>query len=245
MKRILIIGATSAIASATSRIWASQGEQFYLVGRNETRLTAIADELRELGANEVVIHATDLADIHHHEQVIASAFTAFKEFDIALVAHGALADQMATERNFSLALEQLTINAISSMSLITYIAQHFEHQQYGTIAAISSVAGDRGRQSNYIYGTAKGALNIFLEGLRHRLHKHNITVLTIKPGLVDTPMTKDFQKGLLWAKDHSVAKDIVKGIRKRKNEIYTPWFWKFIMLIITHLPRSIYNRTSL
>lgn len=245
MKRILIIGATSAIASATSRIWASEGEQFYLVGRNESRLSTIRDELQELGANQVTIHVTDLTDLSQHKNVITSAFAAFETFDIALIAHGTLGDQAVAEVDFSLALEQLNINAISSMSLITYIAQHFELQRYGTIAAISSVAGDRGRQSNYIYGTAKGALNIFLEGLRHRLHKHNVNVLTIKPGLVDTPMTKDFQKGPLWAKDHRVAKDIVKGIRKGKDELYSPWFWKFIMLTITHLPRSIYKRTSL
>jgi hypothetical protein len=245
MKNILIIGATSAIASATGRIWASQGESFYLVGRNKTKLSAIRDEFHKLGAHEITTHVSDLADTTQHKNVITQAFTTFDEIDIVLIAYGTLADQRVSEVDFSLAFEQLHTNAISTMSLLTYIAQYFEQQKHGTIAAISSVAGDRGRQSNYVYGTAKGALTIFLEGLRHRLHKCNVNVLTIKPGLVDTPMTKDFQKSFLWTTDHKIAKDIVKGIRKKKAEIYTPWFWKFIMLILTHLPRSIYNRTNL
>ena len=245
MKKILIIGATSAIASATARIWASEGHSFYLVGRNELRLSAIGDELRKLGAAQVLTHVADLANLNDHDSMITTAFTALGEVDIALVAHGVLGDQKASEINFSLALQEININLLSTMSLITNIANHFQQQEYGTIAAISSVAGDRGRQSNYIYGTAKGSLNIFLEGLRHRLHKHNINVLTIKPGLVDTPMTHEFKKGFLWASDSRIASDIARAVRKRKDEIYTPWFWRFVMFAITLLPRSIYKRTNL
>jgi short-subunit dehydrogenase len=110
---------------------------------------------------------------------------------------------------------------------------------------ISSVAGDRGRQSNYIYGSAKGALNIYLQGLRNRLHKANVQVLTIKPGFVDTPMTHEFKKGLLWVKPQTIAKDIVKGITHRRHEIYTPGFWRFIMLIIKLIPECLFKRLKL
>jgi len=245
MKRVLIIGATSAIASATARLWALQGASFFLVGRMDSSLEKLKSELQTLGAADVQKAELDLTELDQHEALITKIFEIFSPLDVVLIAHGALGDQQASEMDFSLALSQLNINAISVMSLATYIAQHLSKQGYGTLAAISSVAGDRGRKSNYVYGTAKGALNIFLEGLRHRLHSSNVRVLTIKPGLVDTPMTAHLQKGTLWAAPNTVAKDIIKALERGKDEIYTPWFWKLIMLVIKHLPHFVYKRTNL
>jgi short-subunit dehydrogenase len=118
-------------------------------------------------------------------------------------------------------------------------------QGHGAIAVIGSVAGDRGRASNYVYGTAKAGLAAFTQGLRQRLSKSNVQVLLIKPGFVDTPMTQEFKKGFLWASPDQVAKDICRAVEKRKNVLYTPWFWALIMLIIQHIPESIFKRLKL
>ena len=136
-------------------------------------------------------------------------------------------------------------NALSVISLLTLLANHFEQQRHGCIAVISSVAGDRGRQSNYVYGTAKGALSIFLQGLRNRLHKSGVQVLTVKPGFVDTPMTASLPKGPLWATPEKVAEDIDKAIENKRNVLYTPSFWFLIMAIIKSVPESIFKRLSL
>jgi len=245
MKRVLIIGATSAIATATARLWAQQGASFFLIGRNDAGLEKLKSELQTLGAIEVHKTELDVTALEEHEALITQIFEMFSPLDIALIAHGTLGDQQASEIDFSLALSQLNTNAISVMSLATYIAHHLSKQGYGTLAAISSVAGDRGRKSNYVYGTAKGALNVFFEGLRHRLHGSNVHVLTLKPGLIDTPMTAHLQKGVLWATPNTVAKDIIKAVEKGKDEIYTPWFWKLIMLVIKHLPQFVYKKTNL
>ena len=137
------------------------------------------------------------------------------------------------------------MNLLSALSLLTHIANRFEREGRGTIVVISSVAGDRGRQSNYVYGTAKGALTIFLQGLRHRLHKAGVRVVTIKPGFVDTPMTAGFRKGLLWASPDAVARGIVRALDGRGGEIYLPWFWRYIMWIIKAIPGPIFNRLPL
>jgi short-subunit dehydrogenase len=120
-----------------------------------------------------------------------------------------------------------------------------EAQQQGSIAVISSVAGDRGRASNYLYGSAKAAVSTFLSGMRQRLEKRGVNVLTVKPGFVDTPMTRDFKKSALWAKPEEVARGIVRAIDRRKAVVYLPWFWSIIMLIIKHVPEFMFKRTKL
>jgi len=143
------------------------------------------------------------------------------------------------------ALQELQTNCLSVLSLLTRLANQLEQQGHGCLAVISSVAGDRGRQSNYIYGTAKGALTIFLQGLRNRLGKTGVQVLTIKPGFVDSPMTRDFNKGLLWVKPAKIAEGILKAIDKRKEVVYLPFFWRYIMLIIRLIPEKVFKRLSL
>jgi short-subunit dehydrogenase len=245
MQKILIIGATSAIAEATARIYAQQGDSLYLLGRNRERLAIMVQDLKLRGANEVNFDVFDVNDFDRHKPVLETAAATLGGIDIALLAHGTLPDQKACEQDFQLTLREFKTNAISTISLLTHLANFFERQHKGTIAVISSVAGDRGRQSNYVYGAAKGAVTVFLQGLRNRLYKAGVHVLTIKPGFIDTPMTVDFKKGMLWAKPEQVAKGIEQAIRKRKNSVYLPGFWALFMLVIKHIPEMIFKRLAL
>lgn len=242
MKNILIIGATSALVEATARLWAQEGHHLFLVARDEERIQVIAQDLKVRGAASVHLNVFDVNNFSEHQKLIEQANKALGSIDIAFIGHGSLGDQKRCENDFDSILNQLNTNAISVISLLTHITPYFEAQQSGTIAVISSVAGDRGRQSNYVYGTAKGALSIFLQGLRQRLHPSGINVLTIKPGFVDTPMTREFKKNLLWAKPEIVAKKIHRAVLKRRNVVYAPWFWWGIMAIVCFIPEGIYKR---
>lgn len=244
-KNILIIGATSAIARATARIYAQQGNHLFLVARNELQLERNGADLQVRGAASIHTETLDFNRFDQHQPMIDKAFAALGRIDIVLIAHGTLPDQNECAANVEQTLEELNTNAISVISLLTLLANRMEQQRFGTIAVISSVAGDRGRQSNYVYGAAKGMVTIFMQGLRNRLFKSGVQILTIKPGFVDTPMTKEFKKGLLWASPEVIAKGIIKGINKRKNEVYLPGFWFLIMWIIRSIPESIFKRLSL
>ena len=245
MQKILIIGATSAIAEATARLWAARGEALFLVGRRAERLEAIAADLRVRGAVLVECLAMDACDTPLHAAMLDAAEAAMGGVDVALIAHGSLPDQKACEASVELTLKEIDTNALSVISLATLLAQHFEARGRGVLAVIGSVAGDRGRQSNYVYGAAKGMLGIFLQGLRNRLSKRGVQVLTIKPGFVDTPMTASFSKGALWAKPENVARGIVRAIDHRRDEVYLPGFWRLIMLIVRHVPERLFKRLSL
>jgi decaprenylphospho-beta-D-erythro-pentofuranosid-2-ulose 2-reductase len=245
MRKILIVGATSAIAEATARIWAQRGDHLFLVARDKERLKAIADDLRVRGCKKVETYCMDANDFGAHVPMLEAAERVLNGLDTVLIAHGTLGDQTACERDFNTARQELNTNAISVISLLTYVANRFEAQKHGSIAVISSVAGDRGRQSNYVYGTAKGAVSIFLQGLRNRLHKSGVQVLTIKPGFVDTPMTAEFKKGPLWANPEAIARSIHSAIEKRCDVIYTPWFWLGIMTFINLIPERIFKKLKL
>lgn len=245
MRKVLIIGATSAIAEATAKLFAKQGDRLYLLGRNKERLDTLSQDLTIRGADSVSWGTLDVNQFEDHQSTIDKAHKSLDGIDIAFIAHGTLPEQKQCEQNFELALKELNTNAISVISLASKLANIFESQGQGTIAVISSVAGDRGRQSNYIYGTAKGAVTIYLQGLRNRLFKSGVHVLTVKPGFVDTPMTREFDKGALWVKPDKIAKDIYNGIQKNKNVIYTPKIWFLIMAIIKSIPEFIFKRMSL
>ncbi len=244
-KNILIIGATSAIAEAVARQYADRGNVLYLLARNEQRLTSIAQDLRVRGASDVIVNTLDVDHFSEHQQVIDKVIDRLKTIDIVLLAHGALVDQKILEQDVGATLKNFNTNALSVISLLTLLANQFEIQKQGTIAVISSVAGDRGRQSNYIYGAAKATISVFLQGLRNRLFFANVNVLDIKPGFVDTPMVAHMNKGALWAQPKDVAKDIIKAIDKKKDILYTPFFWRYIMLIIKSIPEFIFKRGKL
>lgn len=244
-KNILIIGATSAIAKATLRIYAEQNHNLYLVARNEEQLKTIAEDAKIRGANQVEFMACDLAELNTHEALMEKVYTSYPTLDIVLIAHGTLPNQQACQENVETALQEININALSTISLLTLLANRFETQKSGSIAVISSVAGDRGRQSNYVYGAAKGMVSTFLQGLRNRLNDSNVQVLDIKPGFVDTPMTAEFKKGALWAQPEQVAQNIIKAINSGRNTLYTPWFWWGIMFIIRNIPEFIFKKLKL
>lgn len=245
MQKILIIGATSAIAEAVAQRFATGGHTLYLLARNLERLQMLSADLKVRGANEVFQGEFDANTLDSHAELLKKVVSEMGGLDTVLIAHGTLGDQKACEADFQKTLVELHTNAISVISLLTHLANHFEQQRHGSIAVIGSVAGDRGRQSNYVYGTAKGALGIFMQGLRNRLHKYGVQVLTIKPGFVDTPMTVAFPKGPLWATPEKVALDIEQALEKKKDVLYTPGFWMLIMLIIKSTPERFFKRLSL
>ena len=245
MKRVLIVGATSAIAEHCARIWAARGDELFLVARNEARLQTIVADLRVRGAAQVTTYCTDLNNIDRHVELLAAADEALNAIDIVLIAHGTLSNQKSCEKSVDETLTEIQTNALSTISLLTLLANRFEAKKDGTICVISSIAGDRGRASNYVYGSAKAMVTGFASGLRQRLHKSNVAVVTIKPGFVDTPMTAAFKKGFLRKKPNAVAAKIVTAIDKKKADVYVPLIWWFIMLLIRILPSQIFKRLLL
>ena len=244
-QRILVIGATSAIAHAVSRRYATAHASIVLIGRRAEALEANAGDLRVRGAADVRTALLDAQDLPRHAEVIATAFAAFGGFDAVLVAWGVLPDQAASERSAEIAVASFDTNARSVIALLTDLANRFESQGQGAIAVLSSPAGDRGRASNYLYGAAKAAVTVFASGLRNRLHTKGVRVLTIEPGFVDTPMTASFTKGPFWARPEEVAEDIVRALERGFGVVYTPWFWRWIMAIIRLVPERIFIRMKL
>ena len=246
MKRILLIGATSAIAIACARLWATKGASFFLVGRDAEKLEAIAGDLTVRGALAVQTYQMDVNDTSEHKVMVAAAVTALGAIDIALIAHGTLPDQAACEAVAELALREFTTNGTSVIALLTELANQFEQQRSGTIGVITSVAGDRGRPSNYVYGSAKAAVSVFCEGLRARLFKAGVALTDIRPGFVATPMTRGLTlPTLLVSQPETVARRIIAGIGRRADVLYAPAFWALIMMIIRNIPRAIFKRMKL
>ncbi|MGO1072243.1 SDR family oxidoreductase [Lysobacter sp. CA199] len=243
MHRVLIIGATSAIAEATARVYAARGAALFLVGRDAERLAAIAADLGVRGAAKTGVHALDVNAYEKHQAMLEAAWSEFGEIDLVVIAHGTLPDQSACEASVELALREFSTNGLSTIALATAIAPRLKRG--ATLAVISSVAGDRGRASNYLYGSAKAAVSTFLSGLRQRHNADGVNVLTIKPGFVDTPMTQSFKKGALWAKPDGIARGIAAAVDKRRAVAYLPWFWWGIMQVIKNIPEFVFRRIKL
>lgn len=245
MQKVLIVGAGSAIATSVARLLADRGAGLCLAGRDTARLGELAASLRTLGASKVHVEALDARDIAAHEALLDRAEQVLGGLDTALIAHGTLPDQKECERSVAATLDALSTNALSVISLCSLLANRFERQRAGTIAVLGSVAGDRGRQSNYVYGTAKGAVAIFLQGLRNRLHESGVRVVTLKLGFVDTPMTAAFRKGPLWATPDGVAARIVRAMDVGVPQAYIPRFWRAVSLLIRLVPEALFKRTKL
>lgn len=245
MKKVIILGATSAIAQATVRLLAARGASLYLVGRNAANLEAVARDATTRGAQKVEFRSLDLNDCEAHASLVERAWQALGGLDGAVLAHGVLGDQEESQRTWAAAEVVLRTNFLSAASLLTELANRFEAQKAGTLVVLSSVAGDRGRQSNYVYGASKGALTVFLQGMRNRLAKSGVAVVTVKPGFVDTPMTAHVPKNKLFASPEQVARGLLKAADQRKNEVYVPGFWALIMLIIRSIPEPVFKRLKL
>ncbi len=176
---------------------------------------------------------------------MSQAVGALGGIDVALVAHGVLGDQTQSERDYAAAEAVLRTNFLSAVSLVTWLANYFEAERRGTIAVISSVAGDRGRRSNYVYGASKGGLNVFLDGVRNRIDRAGVQVLTIKPGFVATPMTAHLRKNALFAQPAEVGRCVLRAIDRGKDVAYAPPFWGLIMLVVRSIPRRIFKKLNL
>lgn len=245
MHNVLIVGATSAIAEATARHFAEAGDRLFLIARREERLRATASDLKVRGGEVAGYQVLDVNELERHGAVLTEAEQSLGGLDIVLLAHGTLPNQSRCQTSPALTAEEFQTNAVSTMALLTRLAERMERKGSGRIAVITSVAADRGRQSNYVYGAAKAAVDTFLEGLRQRLYKAGVGVTTIKPGFVDTPMTADFEKGLLWSQPHEAGKHIHRAILKGADVVYVPPFWRGIMLVIRLMPRRIFKQLSI
>lgn len=246
MKKVAVIGATSAVAQQIALIHAKAEDSLVLVGRNEKALRDTAADLTLRGADECKPITSDLIDFAGHKSLVSKLFAAFDGLDRVYLVHGTLPDQLECESDYEKAKDAFEANCLSQISLLTEISDKMKEQKSGTIAVITSVAGDRGRKSNYVYGAAKGMLSIYLQGLRNALFEHGVHVLDVRPGFIDTPMTAHIEnKGPLWATPQKVASDIAKAATKKKNTLYTPWFWSIIMRIIRSIPEFQFKKMNL
>jgi short-subunit dehydrogenase len=244
-RKILVLGATSGIAEATCRIWASRGASLFLVARNAEKLAAVAADLRTRGASYVDTAVADLDDTDQHPTLLAHAINSLTGLDVAYLAHGILGDQARAEQDFNTAAQILHTNFMAPVSLLTWLANFCVQRHAGTLAVISSVAGDRGRKSNYVYGSSKAGLSAFLGGLRNRVDREGVTVLSIKPGPVKTAMTAGMKGSEKFAEVDSVAKSIVSAIDAKKDNLYVPFQWQPIMFVIRNIPERVFKKLNL
>lgn len=241
---VLILGATSAIARATAVSFASRGASLYLASRDEDELRRISADLRLRFGVEVHFGLFDAEATETHETFFKSIVAVMPNLSGVVLAFGYLGDQVAA-RDFSVGAKVIAINFTGAVSILNICANYFELKKSGFIIGIASVAGDRGRQSNYVYGAAKGALSLYLQGLRNRLYASGVRVITIKPGFVDTAMTYGLPGLFLVASPQSIGERIVGSLSKSTDVAYLPWFWRYIMLIIKHIPEPIFKRMKL
>ena len=241
---VLILGATSAIARATAAAFAARGDTLYLASRDEDELRRIAADLHLRYGVEVRHGSFDAEATGTHEAFFRSVRAAMPDLSGVVLAFGYLGDQQEA-RDFKVAAKVIARNFTGAASILSLCADYFEPLKRGFIIGISSVAGDRGRQSNYVYGAAKGALSLYLQGLRNRLSASGVRVITIKPGFVDTAMTYGLPGLFLVASPQSVGERIVAALGKSADVVYLPWFWRYIMLIIKHIPEPIFKRMKL
>ena len=243
---VVVFGATSTIAEAVLRRYAAAGARLHLVARRADRLEVLRQDLHLRGAAAVTITVADLAAVETHADVLTAVAGAMPRPDVVLLAWGTLTDQRRADGDPAYAAAELTTNFTAPAALVLGLLDRALLPAGTVLAAITSVAGDRGRTSNFVYGAAKGGLQRFLEGLRHRLQADGVAVLDIRPGFVVTPMTAAIaSESKLWAQPETVARDIVRGILTRRAVLYTPWFWRWIMLLIRTLPRPIFHRLEI
>jgi short-subunit dehydrogenase len=245
VKRVLIIGATSAIARVAARRWAGEGARLFLVARSAERLQATANDLCALGAEAVATRVLDAIDYGSHGAMLHDAWNFLDKVEIVMVAYGVLPDQRKCEEHSAEARAAFEVNAVSAIAILTRVAHRMEEAGSGCIAVLTSVAGDRGRASNYVYGSAKSAVSTFLAGLRNRLHPRGVRVLDIRLGLVDTPMTAHLSKNALYVSPEMVGRRIVRVIEGSNGTVYIPGFWRWIMAVVRAIPDVLFRRFPL
>ena len=242
IKKLVIFGAASAIAREIARTAAAEGVELCLVSRQADELALMQRDLSVRGSPQVEIIVADATELSCQQGLLATIFETFPDFDAVLVANGDLTAMPQAEHDFDLLLNSLRINFGAIAVLLLRLAPYFEQRRSGCIAAIGSVAGDRGRRVNYLYAAAKAGLDTFLSGLRGRMAACGVRVVTIKPGFVDTPMTSAIKKGALFASPQGVGRSAWRALRTYNRTVYLPWFWRPIMMIIRALPEAIFQR---
>ena len=247
LKKIVIVGATSAMAEHCARLWVQQSpKKLILAGRDQVKTELVAQDLQVRSPqSEIIVQVIDFHDPSRIrswvEQIVADGV-----LDIVLIAHGSLPDQTVCQQDLRLCKDALTVNGVSPVLFAEAFAGAMQVADKGTLAIIGSVAGDRGRKSNYVYGSAKGLVTRYVQGLQHRLARTNVKVVLIKPGPTDTPMTADLKgQGAKLANVVDIARMIVDGIAQGKPVVYAPGKWALIMMVIRHLPRFVFNRIDI
>lgn len=243
MKCVLILGASSDIAKAAARAYAKQGYTLYLAGRNAETLGAFSKDLTIRHKVNATFVPFDADQVNTHTDFYKRIIPAP---DVVICAFGLLGDQEKAETNWQESNSIIQANYTGAVSILNIVANDMAARKSGTIVGISSVAGDRGRQSNYIYGSAKAGFTAYLSGLRNRLFKSGVHVVTVKPGFVDTKMTNGLKlPAPLTAKPEQVADKILKAVEKKKNVVYVLWMWRWVMLIIKNVPEGIFKKLKL
>ncbi|MDQ7068616.1 MAG: SDR family oxidoreductase [Sulfurimonas sp.] len=243
MSYVLIVGAKSDIAKELARVYAKNGYNLYLGAREASELEAFKTDLEVRSSIKVALIELDITDYDSHQGIYENLDE--KPLGVIVVS-GYMTEQYKAEKEWSETLNTINVNYTGAVSLLNIIANDFEEEKRGFIVGVSSVAGDRGRKTNYIYGSAKAAFSAYLSGLRNRLYESNVSVLTVKPGFVNTKMTEDLAlPERLTAEPIEVAEDIFKAQQAGKNILYTKWIWRYIMLIITNIPEFIFKKLSI
>jgi len=245
VQKAIVFGATSAMAQQTIRLLAAANAELVLVGRDRERLAAVSADALARGAGLVEQLVADLDEASRFEALLASAFGRLGRVDLVLVAQGLLGDMRDCDRDPALAARVLRTNFTAPALLLEQVAARMASQGSGTIVAISSVAGDRGRGSNHVYGAAKGGLAIYLAGLRNRLFSSGVHVVTVKPGFVDSPMTAGVPRNRLFAPPSAVAVAILRAVERRSDVVYVPGFWRAIMWLVRLVPERVFKRMRL
>lgn len=242
---VLILGASSSIARAAAHAFAAKGHALYLAGRDVLDLERLAADIKVRFQVDVCFGYFAAEEFDTHEAFVQKVIEEMQGLEGVLAAFGECKDHKKALTDFSYAKKIIDINFTGMCSLLTACANYLGRKGEGFIIAISSVAGDRGRQSNYVYGAAKAGLNAFLEGLRNRLFHAGVRVITIKPGYVDTAMTYGLPNLFLVASPQAVGEKIVRALDKSRDVVYLPWFWRYIMWIICAIPEPLFKRLKL
>ena len=243
---VVILGATSAIARAAAIELGRKGYDLILASRDLEENQALASDVQVRTGAKVSALPFEAEDVASHSAFFAQCREHFGDgLAGVILCFGYLDDQKTAQQDFNVARRTIDVNYTGAVSILELFAAHFEERRTGFICAVSSVAGDRGRQSNYLYGSAKAGLTAYLQGLRNRLYRSGVAVTTVKPGFVDTKMTFGKPNLMLVAPAEKAGKDIVRAALKGKDVVYTPWFWRYIMLIIRHVPEMVFKKLKL
>jgi len=241
MAKVLVLGATSAVATEVCALWAARGEQLYLVGRQSEKLSAM---VAKLGASVVHSVAAPFDDLVANEALILDLIARMGRVDVVLVAHGDIGDQLKSEAEVAEAARIINLNFTSVVSLLVPLANHMEQQGSGRIAVITSVAGERGRPKNFTYGASKRAVTTYLQGLRSRLYPAGVSVTAIKLGPTDSPMTVGHKRNFLFATAPRVARDIVVAVDAGAGEVFVPWYWWWVMMVVRRVPEAVFQKVG-